>query len=154
MQVSELENKIAELKAGRTLAALKLADKKTYYKVQNLSSELSAAKAEAKGNFITKEHLTEYKALIIFMIKKGNFRGYTDLKETMTAMLNHIESNNVVYITEKGIKSILANMALEFSVENSRSNLIEKNGIDIIRENTLNNRLLSDFQSFKLDVLM
>ena len=154
MQVSELENKIAELKAGRTLAALKLADKKTYYKVQNLSSELSAAKAEAKGNFITKEHLTEYKALIIFMIKKGNFRGYADLKSAMSAMLNKIESEKVIFITEKGIKSIVANMALWAGLENSRENLIERNGIDISRENTLNNRLLSDFQSFKLGVLM
>ena len=154
IKMETLELKISELKNGRTLTQLKNEDKKTFYKVQNLSSQLSYLKAEKKGNFVTKEHLTEFKGLIIFLIKKANFRGYADLKETMSAILKHVENDKVVFLTEKGIKGIVSQMALNFGIENSRKNLIEKNGIDICRENTLNNRLLSDFQSFKLDVLM
>lgn len=57
MTAQELENKIGELKNGRTLSTLKLEDKKSFYKAQSLSSELSFLKAKLKGNKITKEHL-------------------------------------------------------------------------------------------------
>lgn len=63
--IERIENQISELKAGRTLKALKAESPKTYYKVQSLSSELSGMRAAAKGQFVTKEHLVEYKNLII-----------------------------------------------------------------------------------------
>ena len=150
---TQLENQIKELKAGRTMNQLKTESIKTFYKVQNLSYELSYSKAFDKGNLLTKEHLTGYKSLIIFLLKKSNFNGCLDLKEAMSEMLLHIEKNKVVFITEKGIKGIISTLALDFGIGNSYKNLIEKYEIDLLRQSTLNCGILKDFQQFKLSVL-
>lgn len=151
--IIELENRISELKNGRTLSQLKTESKKTYYKVQSLSSELSYLKAKTKGNFITKEDLTEYKTLIIFMMNKGNFNGYMNLKEAMTTLLTYIQNNKIVYKTKAGIKGLIADLAVNLAIENSYINLIKSNSIDLTRQNTLNTRILSDFVQFKLQIL-
>lgn len=150
----ELQNQIAELKAGRTLKILKIEDKKAYYKVKSLTSKLGELKAAESGNFITKEHLIEYKALIIWMMKnKGDYRGMLDLRAAMNSMLYRIENERIVYKTERSIKSIVCGIALSCGLSNSEENLREAYGFSVL-ENTNGNRVLEAFEQFKLNALM
>lgn len=153
--MEKLKKQIEELKQGRTLKQLKIEDRKAYYKVQGLSSELSELKAIKKGQLISKKHLVEYKPLIIWMLKnKASYKGYLNVRECMTEMLNYVETNQVVYLTERGIKGIITSMALRIGLDNSFTNLIEQEQIDLSRECTMNNRELDNFQSFRLNRLM
>lgn len=152
--MESLQNTIETLKAGRTLAQLKREDKKTYYKVKGLSSKLSEQRAFDKGNFITKDDLVEYKGLIIWMMNnKANYRGYLNLKAAMQSLLNTVENDKIVYKTKRGIKSIVANLAIHAGLDNVESNLREANGIDIL-ENSLKYRILEDFTQHRLNALM
>ena len=151
--MNNLKTQIEEIKAGRTLAQLKLEDKKAFFKVKSLTEKLSAEKAAESGNFINKQHLVEYRNLIIFMMtRKGDFRGFLNLKEAMQSMLDSIESGKVVYKTEKGIKSIVANLALQIALENSEKNLREKYNIEP-STNISENFLLRAFQQHRLIAL-
>ncbi|MXV39392.1 hypothetical protein GO491_12005 [Flavobacteriaceae bacterium Ap0902] len=156
MKTKELQNKIAELKAGRTMKAIKAEDIKLYYKIQGLSSKLSELKAYNKGQFITKEHLTEYKPLIIWLLKnKTNYKGYLNLKNAMTILLSYVEGNNLVYKTERGIKGIISNLAIEAGLEDVEDNLRRAKNLDMSRDNTVENkRVLDHFYQFRLDALM
>lgn len=149
-----LQNQISELKAGRTLAELKKQEPKTYYRVKGLSSKLSELKAEEKGNFITKGHLTEYKGLIIWILRnKTNYRGYLNLKEAMVILLEDVQSKNIVFKTAKSVKGIVCSLAIRAGLETSEKNLREANGLTVL-DNTCGNRLLEDFGQFKLRALM
>lgn len=135
-----------------TMKQLKNDDIKSYYAVQSLTKKLSILKAEANCQFITKEHLTEYKSLIIWIMKnKTNFRGYLNLKEAMTTMLGDITLKNIVYVSKRGIKGIIVDLAIKHGLDNSYDNLISANGIDICRDNTYNNELLNQFEQFNIN---
>ena len=123
------------------------------YKVKRLKSDLGFLKAELKGQYITKEDLVEYKGLIIFLLKKANYRGYMNLKESMTIMLEKIENENIVFKTKRGIKGILSRMALTIGLDNSETNLREANGI-CTTANSYGNEILSSFTQFRLNTLM
>jgi hypothetical protein len=152
--MKDLQNRIEELKAGRTLVQLKKEDKKSYYKVQSLSSKLSELKAQENGQYITKEDLVEYKGLVIWLMKnKTNYRGYLNLKSAMTILLSDIESQNIVYKTKRGIKGIVSKMAISAGLTDVENNLRNANGIEIT-DNTYGNRILEDFTTFKLTALM
>jgi len=151
--MTTLQNQINEIKAGRTLAQLKKDDKKAYYKVKSLTEKLSIEKAKASGNFITKAHLTEYRNLIIWMMtKKGNYNGYLNLKDAMTEMLAKVESGELVYKTEKGIKSIVANLALAIALENCESNVRAHFNLDTFT-GSQDSSALYHFEQFKLRTL-
>ncbi|WP_092738113.1 hypothetical protein [Riemerella columbipharyngis] len=155
MTTTEIKRQIEELKAGRSMETLKKEDKKLYYQVKGLSEKLSEARAYENKQFITKEDLVEYKALIIWMMKnKGNFRGYLNLKEAMQNLLDEVESGNIIYKTKKGIKGIVTKLALSIALDNSYNNMIDANGIDILSQNTYNNSLLNAYQQFKMNALM
>ena len=135
------------------MAALKSEDKKAYYKVKSLSEKLSIAKATEKGQFITKDHLVEYKALIIWILnRKANFNGYLNLKEAMQTMLDKVERKEFVYKTEKGIKGIICNLALAVGLENCEENLRNANGFDWT-EGAHDHPLLWSFGQFRLTAL-
>lgn len=152
--MNNLEAKIKELKAGRTLATLKKEDRKAYYKVRSLSAKLSEEKAAAKGNFITKEHLTEYKGLIIWILKnKVDYRGFLNLKKAMTMILESVQNNDIVYITEKGIKSIVVNIAIGCGNQDVNDNFREFHGIEATA-NTFMNPLLEDLQQHQIGTKM
>lgn len=152
--MTTLENQIAELKKGRTLAQLKAEDKKTYYKVKSLASKLSAEKAAQKGNYITKENLVEYKALIIWIMKnKTNYNGYLNLKSAMNILLKKVTTENIVYKTKRGIKGIISQLAISAGLEDVENNLREANGFSVLTETT-GNIILENFQQHKLTVLM
>ncbi len=149
-----LENKIKEIKAGRTLAELKKQDSKSYYKVKGLASKLSELKAEQNGNFITKEDLVEYKNLIIWILKnKVNYNNYLNLNKAMTLLLNRIENENIIYKTKKGIKGIIVNLAIDAGLEDVENNLRKANGLSVL-DNTYGNSILENFMHHKLTVLM
>lgn len=149
-----LKNQIEELKAGRTLAELKIENKKTYYKVKSLSAKLSEEKAFQNGNFITKSDLVEYKPLIIWLMKnKTNYKGFLNLNAAMTILLTRIESENIVFKTKKGIKSIVVGLAISAGLENVEANLREANGLTVL-DNTYGNSILEAFTQFKLTALM
>ena len=123
------------------------------YKTKRLKSDLGFLKAELKGQFITKEDLVEYKGLIIFLLKKANYRGYMNLKQSMTTILEKIENENNVFKTKRGIKGILSRMALTIGLDNSETNLREANGI-CVTANSYGNEILSNFVQFKLNTLI
>ena len=85
------------------------------------------------------------------MKNKTNFRGYLNLKEAMTTLLGDIILNNVVYITQRGIKGIIVDLAIKHGLDNSYENLISANSIDICRDNTYNNELLNKFEQFNIN---
>lgn len=148
------ETKIAELKAGRTLAELKKENVKLYYKVKGLASKLSAEKAISNGNFITKSNLAEYRGLIIWIMKnKTNYRGYLNLNNAMTILLNKVESENIVFKTKRGIKGIIAKLAISAGLDDVDSNLRKANGLTIL-DNTYGNAILEDFAQFRLNALI
>jgi len=152
MTIETLQNQIKSIKNGMTMKQLNNDDIKSYYTVQSLTKKLSILKAEANCQFITKEHLTEYKSLIIWIMKnKTNFKGYLNLKEAMTTMLGDITLNNIVYVSKRGIKGIIVDLAIKHGLDNSYDNLISANGIDICRDNTYNNELLNQFEQFNIN---
>ena len=152
--MKDLQTRVEELKAGRTLAQLKKEDIKTYYKVQSLSSKLSELKAQQNGQYITKEDLVEYKGLVIWLMKnKTNYRGYLNLKSAMTILLSEIESQNIVYKTKRGIKGIVSRMAISAGLTDVENNLRNANGIELTA-NSYGNRILEDFSNFRLTALM
>ena len=149
--MKDLENTIADLKAGRTLAELKKEDSKNYYKVKSLVSKLSEQKAAFNKQYITKENLTEYKGLIIWIMKnKCNYKGYLNLKSAMVILLNDVENQKVVYKTKRGIKGIITKMAIDAGLMDAETNLRNANGIDWTT-NTYGNRILEDFSSFRVN---
>lgn len=153
--IESLTAQINELKAGRTLAALKKEDKKAYYKVQSLSSKLSALKAEEKGQFLTKAHLTEYKGLIVWLLNnKTNFKGHMNLVESMTAILNKVENEKISYKTTRSIKGIISELAIHAGLQNAEDNLRKAHGLDYGRYNSMNHPLLDEFATFKLNALI
>jgi hypothetical protein len=152
MSIETLQGQIKSIKNGMTMKQLKNDDIKSYYKVQSLTKKLSILKAEANGQFITKEHLSEYKSLIIWIMKnKTNFRGYLNLKEAMTTLLTDITLNNIVFVSKRGIKGIIVDLSIKHGLDNSYDNLISANGIDICRDNTYNNELLNKFEQFNIN---
>lgn len=149
-----LEEQIKELKDNRTLAEIKEKDKKTYYKIKSLTEKLSDEKAREKGNFITKEHLTEYKPLIIWALKnKANYKGYLNLKESMQDLLDDVEKEKPIYKTEKSIKNSIVRMAILAGLSNSEKNLRESKGYSVAT-NTMGHKDLEDFTQFRLNALM
>lgn len=88
-------NTIAELEAA-------IAASTNPYKTKDLKERLSWMKAKESGKFVTKEHLTELKPLLINIANKSlYFKGLGDnLKLALTELLN----TQIVYRTEKGIK--------------------------------------------------
>lgn len=152
--MTTLENRINELKNGRTLAELKKECPKTYYQVRDLASKLSEERAMYNGQFLTKEHLVEFKPLIIWIMKnKTNFAGYLNLKSAMTILLNRVESENITFKTKKGIKGIITKLAISAGLTDVENNLREQNGISI-NESVYSNPLLNSFQNFRLSALM
>lgn len=153
--IESLTAQINELKAGRTLKVLKAEDKKAYYKVQSLSSKLSALKAADNGQFITKEHLVEFKGLIIWLMKnKTNFKGHLNLGEAMTILLNKVESEKIAFKSTKGIKGIVSNLAIHAGLENVENNIRKAHGLEYGVDNSLNNAILDEFASFKINALI
>ncbi|MBS3739637.1 MAG: hypothetical protein KGY51_11700 [Psychroflexus sp.] len=151
--LENLQDQIKTLKAGRTLKVLKAEDPKTYYKVKSLASKAGELKAEANGNYITKEHLIEYKGLIIWAIRKTNYNGYLNLKEAMTIVLSKVENEKIVYKTSRSIKSILVDLATRSGLEQVENTLRKSNGISELT-NTNENRLLQAFAQHRLNTLM
>lgn len=153
--IESLTNQIAELKAGRTLKVLKSEDKKAYYKVQSLSSKLSALKAADKGQYLTKAHLVEYKGLIIWLMKnKTNFKGHLNLADAMTILLEKVEGEKITFKTEKSIKGIVSELAIHAGLENVESNIRKAHGLEYGVDNSLNNAILDEFASFKINSLI
>ena len=151
--MSDLAKQLKEEKDGRTMAQIKTENVKEYYYIKSLASKVSAEKAKSNGNFLTKDHLVEYKGLIIFLLKKANYRGYMNLKESMTDLLNVNENDKIVYKTQRGIKGIVSRMAIQIGLENSEKNLRAENGI-CITTNTYGNAILENFTQFRLNTLM
>lgn len=80
------------------------------FKTKQLKEELSWMKAKSNNNYVTKEHLIEFKALIIFIAKKSfYFQNNSDLQLLMSILLDMANKNEIVFRTSKGIKNILAN---------------------------------------------
>ena len=153
--IESLTAQIADLKAGRTMKSLKAEDKKAYYKVQGLTSKLSELKASESGKFITKAHLVEYKGLIIWLLKnKTNFKGYMNLSEAMQIILDKVENEKIVYKTERSIKRIVSELTIHAGLQNAEDNLRKANGLDYAAYNSLNNRLLDEFQTFRLNAIV
>lgn len=153
-KMTTLENQIAELKAGRTLAELKAQDAKTYYKVKSLASKLSEMKAAEKGNFICKEDLVEYKGLIIWILKnKVNYKGYLNLQNAMTILLNDVENKKVVYKTKASIKSTVVSMAINAGLEDVEANLRAAYGFTAL-DQTTGNSILEAYAQHRLNVLI
>ena len=147
-----LKNQIENLKAGRTLAQLKIEDKKTYYRVKEMASKLSQMKAATKAQFITKDHLTEFKCIIIWNLKKCDYRGYLNLKTAMTILLNTVENQNIIFKTKAGIKGIVLNLTLSAGLENVENNLRQANGFSVT-DNSYGNPVLENFMQHRLNVL-
>lgn len=148
------KEQINELKDGRTLKQIKSEDPKTYYKIQSLSEKLSVENAYEKGQFITREHLTEYKPLIIWLLKnKVDFGECLDMRQTMIDMLNKVESTKIIYKSEKGIKGIVCDLAIRCGLANVENNLRERNGMTI-HTSEMNTPLLESFNLHRLNVLM
>jgi len=147
-----LKNQIENLKAGRTLAQLKIEDKKTYYRVKEMASKLSQMKAATKAQFITKDHLTEFKGIIIWNLKKCDYRGYLNLKTAMTILLNTVENQNIIFKTKAGIKGIVLNLTLSAGLENVENNLRQANGFSVT-DNSYGNPVLENFMQHRLNVL-
>ncbi len=152
--MKNLEKEIKELKNGRTMKQIKLENRKLYYKIQSKSQKLSVLRAESKGNFLTKEHLSEFKGLIIWILKnKTNYRGYLNLVEAMKMMLDKVENENIVYISNKGIKSVIVRLAIGCGLTVTENNLRAANGISDLT-NSYGNTLLEDFWQFRINALM
>lgn len=140
-----IEDQITELKNGRTMKQLKEEDVKLYYKVKSLSSKLSIEKSRKNGNFITKSDLVEYRSLIIWILKnKVDYRGYLNLNNSMTILLNRVENEKIIYKTKKGIKGIVVKLTISCGLEDVEKNLRESTG----------NTLMESFQQHRLNVLM
>lgn len=103
---------------------------------------------------ITKDHLVEYRNLIIWMLnRKANYRGYMNLAESMNEILDQVNSGKVTYKTTRGIKGVLCKLALSVGLSNSEKNLREKNGISIMA-GTYDSPVIKDFQQFRINALM
>lgn len=153
MTTQELATRIETLKAGRTMKQLKSEDIKLFYRVQKMASELSELKAKDNGQVITKEHLTEYKNLIIWILKnKVNYRGYLNLIEAMQSMVDDISAKKYVFKTQAGIKSIVCKIAISNGLNNVEKNLREMNGLDIYTSES--HPIIANFVQHRLNVLM
>ena len=78
------------------------------YKVKSLKEKLSWLKAEQKGNYVSREHLTEYRNLIIWKIKNSlYYNTQQNVVNVMNILLAKVEANEIIFRTEKGIKGLL-----------------------------------------------
>lgn len=124
------------------------------YKTKDLKEQLSWMKAEAKGQFITREHLVELKPLIIHVANKSlYFRGLGDnLKELMTTLLN----TKMVYRTEKGIKGIVCDNVKMIAKSINTNYVAKVEGEEIWTNSNLRceGTLYYKVQQFNLQMLM
>jgi hypothetical protein len=149
-----LEEQIDELKAGRTLTEIKEKDKKSYYKIQSLKDKIAQIKLEETGNVVTKEHLTEYKPLIIWALKnKADYKGYMNLKDSMQLVLDEVSNKKHYFKNEKDLKSTLVAISVLKGLENAEKNLRYAKGYSQT-ESTTGRRDLEDFTTHRLSALM
>jgi len=126
----------------------------TKYEATTLVPETKITKTrKISEKSVTKEHLTEYKTLIIWLLNnKCNYKGYLNLKQTMQTLLSKVENNEIKYKTLKGIKGVITRETLHTGLANSETNLRAANGFDILTL-TNGNSILEAFQSYKLTIL-
>ena len=94
----------------------KIAATSNKYKAAELKSQLGFLKAEQKGNFVAKEDLTEFKGLIIWAAKKAlYFNDQSNVVEVAKRLLAKVESNELVFKTRRGIKSLLIDATFEIA---------------------------------------
>lgn len=152
--VESLTASIKNFKNGKTMKVIKSENVKLYYHIKGLSSKLSKLKSIEKEQFIAKNHLIEYKGLIIWILNnKCNYRGYLNLKEAMTSLLSKIEAENIPYTTSRGVKGIITRLTLSVGLDNCEMRLREANGLDVTAL-TNGNYILESFQQFRLNALM
>lgn len=103
---------------------------------------------------VTVEDLKEYRNLVIWMLnRKANYRGYLNLKEAMTTILDQVNSGEVTYKTKRGIKGVLCNLALSIGLQNSEDNLRKQNDISVLA-GAYDHPYINNFQQFRLNALM
>lgn len=71
----------------------------------------------------------------------------------MSEILRKVEQGQVIYLTEKSIKSIVCGITETACINRVYDRLIEKYEIDLSRHNTMNCRILDDYQTWKLSIL-
>ena len=110
------------------------------YKIKDLKNQLSWMKAEEAGKFITKEHLVEYRNLIIFIAKKSLYfqSNYAiDLRSLMNTLLSVVNANELVYRTEKGVKGIIVSAVKSIASGINMNRVEESEGSEIWTNNNL-----------------
>ena len=104
--------------------------------------------------FVTKADLTEYKNLIIWLLKnKTNYSGYLNLSSAMTILLKKAKNNEITYKTKRGIKGSISRATISAGLQDSENNLRNFLGLDITAL-TNGNSELENFQQFRLNALM
>ena len=94
----------------------KIAATTNKYKAAELKSQLGFLKAEQKGNFVTKEDLTEFKGLIIWAAKKAlYYNTQQNVVEVAKRLLAKVENNEIVFKTRRGIKSLLVDNTFDIA---------------------------------------
>ena len=100
--LSQLELRIEDL-------SNKISEETNVYKVKTLKDELGWLKAEAKGQFITAEMLTEYKSLILFVAKKQSFYPSNEMTKAICTELFNSLSKGLVFRSARGVKGVITN---------------------------------------------
>ena len=109
---------------------------------------------KATLKFVTKSDLTEYKNLIIWLLKnKTNYRSQLNIISAMNILFAKAENNEIAYKTKKGIKLAISKAAISAGLEDSENNLRNSLAIDATAL-TNGNAELEAFQQFRINALM
>lgn len=102
---NEIQNRIESLK-------FELSNTNNSNRKDNLRNLIKLAKAELKGNFISKSDLVGLKNLIVFVTRKSLYvNTQENLKIVMTQLLSNVESKQLTFVTRKSIKNTICNEA-------------------------------------------
>ena len=127
--MQDINNRIEELK-------FELRKCNNSNRKDNLRKLIRLAKAELKGNFITKADLVEYKGLIIYVTRKSLYVNTpANLKNVMTQLLGRVDSKQLTFVTRKSIKNTICQSVKSIALELCNTNS-------------------DDFKQFRLNTLM
>ena len=123
--------------------------------VKNIANRIGWLKAELKGNYLTKDHLVEFKGLIIFIARKSlYFNNPATLKRVMQLLLEKVEKKEIVYRSERGIKGIIARLVKSIAIKLCFDMLVLKYGDEILSQGREREMYYRPFEEFKLNALM
>lgn len=134
--ISEIKEKMSNLKGNDTLKELKSNSPSDYYHYVGLRNQLKELKEEEAGKIITLDVFEDFKGLAIWAIKKISYREngryMSSIKDSLEIMANRLITTTYTYSNNKSLKSKIVAIATYSAWDAIERNLCNEYGCDVL----------------------